>query len=121
MRNYTKGQPLNDCIITKEEFTDCADTINRLFSCELPVTYYTPFRIEKGERIQATGRLLNHYFDVKAQLREDIVINLKEAANAKNGSSYYASTKCIAFEGDYIHFLSVIYDVLKFCKYKLLY
>ena len=85
------------------------------------ITYYTPFRIEKGERIQAAGRLLNHYFYVKAQLWKDGVINLKEAANAKNGSSNYASTKCIAFEDDYIHFLSVIYDVLKFWKYKLQY
>lgn len=60
--------------LDKNQFTNFGKKIAELFPCELPDTYYTQFRVENGERIPASGKLVSHFNYVIASLREDEVI-----------------------------------------------
>ena len=83
-------------IVPKEEFIEFAKTIERIFPGESSETYYTSYRKENDENVQGGGKLRAHCSCMKANLREDGIIQPKRSSK-KRSSDTVAETVEISF------------------------
>ncbi|XP_039306455.1 uncharacterized protein LOC113004589 isoform X1 [Solenopsis invicta] len=82
---------LTNFVITTSRFQKLAGDIVKIFKGESCYTYYTPFTCKNGVRIQASGKLWEHYNYIKGDLRKQGI--LLQRSISKSIQETYAQTE----------------------------
>ncbi|XP_039304090.1 uncharacterized protein LOC113003214 isoform X3 [Solenopsis invicta] len=82
---------LTNFVITTSRFQKLAGDIVKIFKGESCYTYYTPFTCKNGVRIQASGKLWEHYNYIKGDLKKQGI--LLQRSISKSIQETYAQTE----------------------------
>lgn len=99
-----------------------AQEVEDLFKSELKEVFFTPFRVENGTKMSASGKLVDRFYYVKRVMRDQGILasNMKRKKKVEPLTvevlGKYLLLYCLKFQHS-LHSLIKI-KLINFCKYR---